>query len=301
MKMRLCVAITLLLCLVLFACTQNPAEQSDSYSDAVTSAPVSAASALSPHSQAGMQIISEVRSGDVAQITVYSEAIADSFVLDVLLPPNYDQAKRYPTLYLSDGNWRRGDYDAIRALWAQGTLADVILVGICYPEDYDLQSIRVREFLQYPEIFLSFIVQDIVPYIDASYSTLPDTRYLCGASYGGYFTLYAMFHDLTRDVFTGYVVASPALLEQKDGKNIFDREADYHSKNTALPVNLYMSLGEFEYYPDYIKPFFEFCDLLDTRGYDGLSLTSKQYEGIDHYGIWTPTILDALRLYFPKE
>lgn len=300
MKTRVCFFAFFLLCLMLFACAKPPAAKD------IAPEPVSSAGALFPDTaslppQGGMEIVSETLAGDVAQITVFSWEIEDTFVLDVLLPPNYDASKRYPTLYHSDGNWRRGEYDDIRALWAQGVLADVLVVGICYPEGYDLESIRVREFLQAPDTFLSFIVEDVVSYIDANYATDPDARFLCGASYGGYFTLYAMFDDLTKGVFSGYVVASPALLEQKDGKNIFDRETDYHTGNTDLPVKLYMGLGEYEYYPDYIEPFFEFCDLLEERGYNGLSLTSKQYEGIDHYGIWNPTILDALTLYFPKQ
>lgn len=301
MRTRFCLFALILLCATLFACTNLPAAQDLSSSEPVSSADASLPTASSLPSQGGMEIVSETLVGDVAQITVFSREIGDTFVLDVLLPPSYDKSKRYPTLYLSDGNWRRGEYDDIRALWSQGVLADVIMVGICYPEGYDLESIRVREFLQAPDTFLSFIVEDVVSYIDANYATDPDARFLCGASYGGYFTLYAMFDDVTQGVFSGYVVASPALLEQKDGKNIFDREADYHTGNTDLPVKLYMGLGEYEYYPDYIVPFFEFCDLLEERGYNGLALTSKQYEGIDHYSIWKPTILDALKLYFPKN
>ena len=64
------------------------------------------------------------------QTTVSANNIGGYFVVDVCLPDDYDKNSTYPVVYLTDCNWRRGDYPEIKDLYQSGKTKEFILVGI---------------------------------------------------------------------------------------------------------------------------------------------------------------------------
>ncbi len=243
-----------------------------------------------------------VDKGIWTQTTIYPNNIDDTFVIDICLPDDYDESVSYPAMYLTDCYWRREDYASIKELYESGKTKEFILVGIGYPDDYDFDLIRERDLLEDPNSFLDLIVNGVLPYAESNYNIDAADRTFCGASYGGYFTLYSLFQSdgITKDVFKNYVLASAAFYEKSYKKNLAGWEEEYYERgNTELNANVYMSVGADEE-GRFLKPFNKFVSLMEERNYSGLNLTSKIYEGKEHYTVWVPTLLDGLQMFLKK-
>ena len=250
-----------------------------------------------------MRIEAVSEENGITMLDVTAIEIDGAFVIDIVLPDNYDSSQKYPVVYITDGNWRREDYADIKALSNEGSMLDVILVGICYPDYFSVDEIRVRDLLNYPDNFLRFIVKGIIPYINKNYNTNTDNETLWGASYGGYFTLYSVLqsYDLTKDVFENYVFASPTFWCSSDNKTLFDYEKIFYENSKKLDVNIYMTVGGLEGEYEFLEPFAEFDEIFKSRNYEGLNYITKIYAGKDHYTVSKPTMLDGFQLFLPSE
>jgi len=153
--------------------------------------------------------------------------------VDVWLPPSYgkDPAQRYPVLYMHDGqnlfdpatSYGNVDWavdEAMTRLIEKSAVRETIVVGIWNTnkrrEEYMPQravqgnvhfNVPGAEDLKPADIisdrYLAFLVQELKPFIDASYRTLPgraDT-FVMGSSMGGLISQYAM--SKYPDVFGG--------------------------------------------------------------------------------------------------
>jgi predicted alpha/beta superfamily hydrolase len=142
--------------------------------------------------------------------------------IDVWLPPGYEEdRRRYAVIYMHDGqnlfdprtsfigvDW--GVTEAMERLMAQRRVAGAIVVGIWNTPE------RVREYLPQKPIessrgalvrarpmyggpplsddYLRFVVEELKPYVDAHYRTLPDRQdtFIMGSSLGGLISIYAL-------------------------------------------------------------------------------------------------------------
>lgn len=144
--------------------------------------------------------------------------------LDVLLPPGYGEGDgRYPVLYMHDGQNVFRDEDAgygvcwgvgqaLEGVVASGEAPPAIVVGIWnnglmrYPEyrpakPFLALSDRARQVvtaglggMPVSDDYLAFIVNEVKPFIDATYRTRPgrDHTTIMGSSMGGLISLYAI-------------------------------------------------------------------------------------------------------------
>ena len=191
----------------------------------------------------------------------FSKVVADSFSISIKLPNDYSPENQYPVVYLLDANLY---FDIIGTTINKyheiGLAPAVILVGIGYKDFSEMDSLRNRDDTfptALPEYemnvsggadkFLNFIDTELIPYIDKEYKTDRKRRILMGHSLGGYFTAYALLHNLLgkRDNFSGYIAASPSvhynnyyLLEQY--KNIAQQA------KRVVKTNAYFTFGGLE-------------------------------------------------------
>jgi len=163
--------------------------------------------------------------GDVHRHAHMPSQFIESRHVDVWVPPGFDaDAKtRYPVIYMQDGqnlfdpasaytgvDW--GVAEAITRLHAEERIPAAIVVGVwCTPErrrEYmpqkpletpeagALRARFVREWEGAPisDAYLRFLVEELKPFIDASYPTLPDqpSTFIMGSSMGGLLSLYAL-------------------------------------------------------------------------------------------------------------
>jgi enterochelin esterase-like enzyme len=151
--------------------------------------------------------------------------------IDIWLPANYNPNKKYAVLYMHDGqnlydsnttwNYQSWDVDDVldKLMQAQ-TIQDVLVVGIwngqqsrhaeyfpqkpfesLLPAEKDsitaeLQiAARTKEgFTPTSDNYLQFLVEELKPYIDSTYSTYTDRAhtFIAGSSMGGLISLYAI-------------------------------------------------------------------------------------------------------------
>jgi predicted alpha/beta superfamily hydrolase len=137
----------------------------------------------------------------------------------VYLPPMYEAEgeRRFPVLYMQDGQnlfdpetsfipgkyWRMGE--TADELIEAGAIEPLILVGI-----YNAGVGRIEEYTPGgADAYGRMLVEELKPFIDAQYRTLPERCGMGGASLGGLVTLYLGLRYAT--LFSRLAVMSPSV------------------------------------------------------------------------------------------
>jgi predicted alpha/beta superfamily hydrolase len=234
-----------------------------------------------------------------------TSSAGQEYTLLIHLPGDYTRSnKTYPVLYLLDAQW---DFPLVTALYGQqyydGFLPGMIIVGITWGgKDPNPNTLRARDFTPttvQPQTgeagkFLSFIKEELTPFIESSYHASQNDRTLMGSSLGGLFTLYAMFKEPS--LFNRYVLTSPAL--GWDNKILFTYEKEYGAKTSELPVKLFMAIGEME--TGGIRTFDKFITQVKAARFKGLELHTRVLEGIGHSGSKAEGYTRGLQAVFAK-
>lgn len=239
----------------------------------------------------------------IQELSIYDEEINDTFVVHITLPPDYDSGQKYPLLMMTDGIWRLGDHVVLRSLMEEGKMAPVIIVSVGYPNNYSAGTIRERDFLDHPDLFLQFLVENLLPVLNEKYSIDTENTTLTGHSYGGSFMLYSLLHGDTigRGTFENYVIAS-AVADQTfyEGRVTYFEELYYARSGGAFPVSLYFTVGEMEG-TTFISQIEDFLTVLEQRSYTGISIQYEIFEGVYHNDVFWPTIKNAAVLFYGME
>ncbi len=238
----------------------------------------------------------------INEISIYDKEIDDTFVIHLSLPPEYDSSKKYPMIVMTDGVWRLSDHPELRPLMKNGEINPVIMVSIGYPNGYDYRTIRERDLLKDPESYLHFIIDNLVPYLSEKYSVDSENMTLTGHSYGGYWGFYALFNSDTigKNTFKNYYIGSPSFQASTGKENIASFEEAYHSRNTKLDCNVYVTAGSYEN-TGFINPITNFVDLLKKRNYNGLNLTYEIIDGYGHDNVFKPSIKNTMLMFYGKQ
>ena len=255
--------------------------------------------------------------------TITSRHVEQTYRISVALPYSYASQpdKTYPTVYLVDANWYFGMVtETTRIMQLCETFPEVMVVGIGYPvaesmlEAHEqIYALRARDLTPTvssrfeqsqekqgrkvtsggAEQFLAFIENELIPLIEKEYRSSAGKRILAGHSFGGLFTLYALFKRPA--LFAAYVAASPSF---DYGDNpLFGYEAAFAAQHKALPVKLYISAGEREESPDdpTVSSVYRFAGLLESRKYEGLALTRHIIPNCDHCAATAPAFQAGLQ------
>jgi hypothetical protein len=124
------------------------------------------------------------------------------------LPKSYNDSinKRYPVLYVLDGQWFFPSIIETReSMHYEGYLPEMIVVGIGWPDKFHAN--RNRDFFPAntqnstlgggAPSFLKVLKDEIIHFVDSTYRSDKTNNILQGQSAGGAFALYALFHDPT--------------------------------------------------------------------------------------------------------
>lgn len=173
--------------------------------------------------------------------------------------PKLEPEKRYPVLYVLDGNWYfRAASDT--ATWGSGPFEPAIVVGIGYPTEEYAEVRRRRgidmtvkeEKARYPQgsggcdAFLRMIEEEIKPFIASRYPVDASRQMLYGKSLGGLAVLRAMFRSPGR--FNTYIAVSPAIVQ--GDKAVLQDEVAFSARARAGELKLRLlitSASEEEY------------------------------------------------------
>jgi predicted alpha/beta superfamily hydrolase len=242
----------------------------------------------------------------------FASAYLDARDIVVWLPGGYDDERRYPVLYMHDGqnlfdpetafkkgqHWRVGETAA--ELIAEGRIEPLIIVGINntgqrrlqeYTPTFDprLGGGRAADYGR-------MIVEEVKPYIDETYRTLPAAAHtgIGGSSLGGLVTLYL---GLTYPrVFSKLAVLSPSVW--------WDRRAILRLVRQARPkpaLKIWVDMGTAEGRRGLEDARLLEAALVDAGWEIGRDLHYAEYEGATHSEeAWADRVGPVLEWLFPR-
>ncbi|MCU4174736.1 alpha/beta hydrolase [Carboxylicivirga sp. N1Y90] len=173
----------------------------------------------------------QVASGELIRHANFESTFVDNRNIDVWLPNNYSDEKQYAVVYMHDGQmlfdanttWNKQEWgvdEVFGKLISENRIKDCIVIGIWNNDQYRFaeyfpqrawdnispqkqkeiingdaytkQSFSSKELLA--DNYLRFIVQELKPFIDKTYSTLPckANTFIMGSSMGGLISYYAI-------------------------------------------------------------------------------------------------------------
>lgn len=153
--------------------------------------------------------------------------------------------------------------------------------------------------------YLKFIVNELKPYIDSHYSTLPDraNTFVMGSSMGGLISMYAISEY--PEIFGGAACLSthwPGVTPDK-GDIASAGFMQYMEKKLPSPDThrMYFDIGTAtldQYYPPYQK---QADEIMRKKGFDKSNWMSKVFEGESHTEIaWNKRLHIPLTFLFGK-
>lgn len=228
------------------------------------------------------------------------------YELQILLPGGYKQSdKKYPVVYVMDSQW---DFPLVKSIYGQqyydGFIPEVIIVGVTWGGiKPNPDSLRARDYTPTNESrqpqsggadnFLSFMKNELFPFIETNYKAENTNRSLVGCSLGGLFTIYTMLTHT--ELFTGYAAASPAVGWDKEV--LYKYEKEFAAHKLDKPIRLYLTVGDVER----SRPAFEkFSNYLTAKKYPGVNIRSKILENTGHSGTKSETYNRGLQFIFEK-
>lgn len=261
-------------------------------------------------------------SGTVERHPDFPSQYATPRTVDVWLPEGYSPDTRYAVLYMHDGQmlfdstttWNKQEWgvdETMGRLLGEGRIQPCIVVGIwntgpgrhsdyypqkpfeSLPAGFRDSLMGVNRNLETPlfangvqsDNYLKFIVQELKPFIDSTYSTLTDPghTFIAGSSMGGLISMYALCEY--PEVFGGAACLST------HWPGIF-------SPDTPIPQSFVNYLEErlpdpavhklyFDYGTATLDSLYEPSQLLVDavmvkKGYDATSWITRKFEGKDH-------------------
>ncbi|HVT40324.1 MAG TPA: alpha/beta hydrolase-fold protein [Gemmatimonadaceae bacterium] len=234
-----------------------------------------------------------------------------TYRLAVAFPPDYaargDDTTRYRVLYVLDGNDEfplAVEAHRLRRVGltgpGTGRWPDIIIVGIGYPVDlyWDTMDFRNDDYtptrLSAPQpecgaygrrptgggpAFLHVLRDEIVPFIDTHYRTVPD-RGIMGHSLGGLFAFYALL--TAPELFQRYAALSPSLWF--DREMMLGVEARAASKGNGLKATVFVAAGSLEI-PCILEPMHRMVDSLRAHKYAGLDVQHQVFPDEGHMSV----------------
>lgn len=162
--------------------------------------------------------------GKIDRIENFQSDYIDSRNVDVWLPPNYSDSKKYAVLYMHDGQmlfdststWNNQEWkvdETMSKLMFESKIRNTIVVGVWnngsyrhseyFPQkpiaylDAELKDKLIETDLkgkQQADHYLKFLVRELKPYIDKNYSTHTEREntFIAGSSMGGLISMYAL-------------------------------------------------------------------------------------------------------------
>lgn len=213
---------------------------------------------------------------------VYSEIVADSFLILVSVPDDYFfSGKSYPVLYVLDGDIAFGMAAGIaRYLQIGDNIPELIVVGIGYGVlGKTAAEKRLRDYGPEQdgdaERFLDFINSELIPAINSKYRTVPDDNTISGYSLGGLFALYTIFTK--PESFNRYIVGSPYLVW--DNYSIFSYEESASEKIGKLNLAVFISVGSEESTEKRYEPIDSLVTNVQKKNLPGLFIETKVFQG----------------------
>jgi enterochelin esterase-like enzyme len=261
-------------------------------------------------------------SGTVKRFENFASKYVEKRNIDVWLPEGYDPQKKYAVLYMHDGqmlfdstkSWNKQEWgvdETLSQLMRENKIKNCLVVGVWnadrHPEYFPQKPFESLSKIEQDSVFkakrpsgkevfynktiksdkyLKFLVKEVKPFIDKTFSTLPDAAhtFVAGSSMGGLISMYAICEY--PKVFGGAACLSTHWLGIFETKNnpIPAAFMAYLQKKLPNPKNhrLYFDYGTVTLdalYPPYQK---QADAIIKSKGYTEANWISREFTGEDH-------------------
>lgn len=269
------------------------------------------------------QPIVTLEAGSLHRILTFESKYIGARVIDIWLPTDYDRKKEYATLYMHDGQmlfdakttWNKQEWgvdEVMNHLLTNQRIKNTIVIGIWnngdkrHPEFFpnkpfqslnesdkkivteELISIgRIKStFRPTSDSYLKFMVEELKPYIDRTFSTNPSKEFTftMGSSMGALISMYAVCEY--PEVFGGAACMSTHWVGtfSPDNNPIPKAFADYMREKlpTAQTHKMYFDHGTLTLDSLY-GPFQKEIDaVMKDKGYEESNWITRVFEGAEH-------------------
>ena len=264
-----------------------------------------------------------ISSGSLERFENFKSKYVDARIIDVWLPEGYSDQEKYSVLYMHDGQmlfdaastWNKTAWEVDEVaskLMAENKTRKFIVVGVWnndkkrHPEyfpqkPYESLSIKQRNrineelktkgrvtnaFQPISDNYLKFLVNEVKPFIDKTFSTKKDQQntFVAGSSMGGLISMYAICEY--PKVFGGAACLSthwPGTFKVEENP-IPEAFANYLQKNLPNPENhkIYFDYGDQTLDALYPALQQKIDVVMKTKGFDTTNWITKFYPGDDH-------------------
>ena len=243
--------------------------------------------------------------------------------ISVWLPENYYPKKKYAVLYMHDGQmlfdanttWNKQEWgvdECLTKLGRTGKIKNVIVVGIWNSESnrhseyfpqkpFDSLTVEQKEkisaslqeekktyeeFKPNSDAYLKFIVEELKPFVDNTYSTRKESQntFIAGSSMGGLISMYAVCEYPA--VFGGAACLSTHWPGTFSTENNPIPEAFFNYMRVNLPDSkthrLYFDYGTATLDSQYEVFQVQADSILKEKGYTAENWLTQKFEGADH-------------------
>ena len=143
-------------------------------------------------------------------------------------------------------------------------------------------------------LFLEFLGEELIPFIESNYRTDSQKRMLTGYSMGGLFGAFVLFHQ--PELFSKYFLGSPSL--HFSNRISFEYENSYASQHSDLKAEILFTAGALEERTS--ENVLEMEKLLSSRNYENLQMDVAIFEGENHASCYPGAISRALTVLLGK-
>ena len=243
--------------------------------------------------------------------------------ISVWLPENYYPKKKYAVLYMHDGQmlfdanttWNKQEWgvdECLTKFGRTGKIKNVIVVGIWNSESnrhseyfpqkpFDSLTVEQKEkisaslqeekktyeeFKPNSDAYLKFIVEELKPFVDNTYSTRKESQntFIAGSSMGGLISMYAVCEYPA--VFGGAACLSTHWPGTFSTENNPIPEAFFNYMRVNLPDSkthrLYFDYGTATLDSQYEVFQVQADSILKEKGYTAENWLTQKFEGADH-------------------
>ena len=215
--------------------------------------------------------------------TIKSEILKSDRTIQIYLPDSYVLSdKKYPVLYILDGQWHFTNGVAIqKSLRVPDLLPEMIIVGI-------QTANPLRRSLMYGEQdrFLNFIEKEVIAYVDLSLRT-SNERILFGWEAAAFFSNFALLNK--KQLFSAAIISNGAYASEET--------VDEFSKIT-MPEKKYLFIANSEKDIYSIQRSNDFVKLLKQKPLDNLNWKYQKFNDEIHESLAYVALYKGLRFYY---
>lgn len=247
--------------------------------------------------------------------TINSKILNDKRPIWIYKPDNFDLQKKYPVIYLLDGDWHFvsvvGMIQQLSYINGNTICPEMIIVGIPVKDRFrDLTpscDSSIAKTSGGYNSFISFINKELIPYIDSTYPTAP-YKILIGHSLGGLTVMNTLMKF--PDMFNSYVAIDPSMWWEnqqslKEAETVIS-SGKFENKRLFLAIanNMNKGMDTASVRNDNtrntlaIRSNLELSDILKANTNNKLNFHTKYYINESHGSIPLIATYDALHFIF---